>query len=63
MTQKELLYMEDAVGHEQSIIKVLEESIKLVEDDNLVSFLENELQEHATRKNNLMNVLEGKANE
>ena len=63
MTQKELLYMEDAVGHEQSIIKVLEESIKLLEDDNLVSFLENELQEHATRKNNLMNVLEGKANE
>ena len=63
MTQKELLYMEDAIGHEKSIIKILEESIKMVEDDNLVSFLNQELEEHITRRDNLINVLEGIANE
>ena len=63
MTQKELLYMEDAIGHEKSIKKILEESIKMVEDDNLVSFLESELKEHTKTEKSLMKVLEGCANE
>ena len=62
MTQKELLYLEDAVGHEKSIIKILEESIKEEENDELVDFMNDEIDIHTDLKNNLMNILEEKAN-
>ena len=60
MTQKELSYFEDAIGHETSIISIITESIKNVEDQNLISFLENELSEHTQLKEKLMNKLEEK---
>lgn len=60
MTQKELSYFEDAIGHVSSIISIITESIKKVEDQNLISFLENELSEHTLLKEKLMNKLEEK---
>lgn len=63
MTQKELLYLEDAIGHEGSIIKICEEGIKYLEDENLVTFFENELNMHMSIKEKLMNNLEAKSNE
>lgn len=63
MTQKELDYVEDAIGHEGNIIKILEETKKNLEDENLVNFVENELNTHTTMKNELMNLLEDKVNE
>ena len=63
MTQKELLYFEDAIGHEKSIIQIIDKSIKNLDDDNLISFLENERQSHVEMKDKLMNLLGGKANE
>ena len=63
MTQKELAYVEDAVGHEQNIIKICEDIISNLDDQNLVSFMENELNNHKTLKENLLNMLEVKANE
>lgn len=63
MTQKELLYLEDAIGHEKTIIKVVETSIEQIEDENLKTFLEQELTRHEQTKQNLMNLLEVKANE
>ena len=39
MTQKELNYMEDAVGHEKSIIKILEESINNLDDERFINFM------------------------
>lgn len=63
MTQKELAYFEDAIGHEKSIISIIEESIKNLDDDNLISFLEQEKQDHTEMKDKLMNLLEEKANE
>ena len=60
MTQKELSYFEDAIGHESSIISIISESIKNVEDQSLISFLENELSEHTQLKERLMNKLEEK---
>lgn len=63
MTQKELLYLEDAIGHESNIISICEETIKNLQDQNLVSFLQNELAGHVSTKNSLMSVMEGKANE
>ena len=63
MTQKELLYMEDAVGHESNIIQILEESINNLEDENLISFMKSELNIHKEIKEYLINKLEEKSNE
>ena len=58
MTQKELLYIEDAIGHEKNIIAVCEESINFLEDESLITFLKNELKKHTNMKDKLMNLLE-----
>ena len=63
MTQKELLYLEDAIGHEENIIAMCNETINLISDENLVSFLNQEVECHTQMKEKLMNMLEVKANE
>ena len=63
MTQKELLYFEDAVNHECSIISILEDTKNKLEDSNLVDFIDNEITIHENMKEELMNVLEEKTNE
>ena len=62
MTQKELLYFEDAIGHEGNIIKIIENSINNLDDEELISFMSNEFNNHTNLKNNLMNTLKEKAN-
>ena len=63
MTQKELSYVEDAIGHECNIIKIIDEGIKNLEDEELVAFMNGELDIHKEMKEKLMNLLEEKANE
>ena len=63
MTQKELLYYEDAVGHESNVISILNDSSEKVESEELKEFLENEIEVHTTIKENLINLLEEKVNE
>ncbi len=63
MTQKELLYVEDAICHESSIISILTDSINNIESDELKDFLEEKLNEHIAFKVELINMLEDKANE
>ena len=63
MTQKELLYVEDAIKHECNIVSILEDNIEALEDENLVSFFETELKAHTKTKENLIKVLEKKCNE
>lgn len=63
MTQKELDYVEDAVKHENNLSSIIEESIKLMEDEGLVSFMQKQLDDHKSLHKNLMNLLEEKANE
>lgn len=63
MTQKELAYIEDAIGHEKNIISIIEESLKKLEDENLIDFLNQELNIHKDTKEKLLNMLEVKANE
>ena len=63
MTQKELAYTEDAIGHEKSIISILEDSINKLEDEQLVSFMNSEVQNHVDTKERLMNLLEENVNE
>ena len=59
MTQKELLYVEDAVGHEQNLIKILTETINLLQNTDLKNFLSGELKIHQDIKTELMNLLGG----
>lgn len=63
MTEKELLYVEDAVGHETSIIKILNESLEFLEDDKLITFIEEEVEKHNDLKQGLLNLLEDESNE
>ena len=63
MTQKELLYFEDAIGHEENIIAICNETINYLQDKSLISFLRKEVKKHMTMKTKLMNMLEDKANE
>ena len=63
MTQKELSYVEDAIGHEDNIIKICNNIISNLSDSELVSFMNNEVQKHTSIKQELMNKLEVKVNE
>lgn len=58
MTQKELLYVEDAIGHEKNVSSIIEETIEMLEDKNLQTFMKNELKKHQLIESKLMNLLE-----
>ncbi len=62
MSQKELSYLEDAVGHETSIIDICNASINQIDDEEIISFLNSEIKKHEDTKEKLMNVLEEKTN-
>ena len=62
MTQKELLYFEDAIGHETSIVTILKNSIEQLEDERLVTFMNSELSKHNELKQKLMDKLGEKVN-
>lgn len=62
MTQKELLYVEDAIGHEDNIIKICEDMVNTLEDDNLILFMEKQIKTHTSMKNKMINMLEDKIN-
>ena len=63
MTQKELLYFEDAIGHEQNLISICDESINVLGDEKLISFFERERDIHNNLLSKLLGLLEDKANE
>ena len=62
MTEKELLYLEDAISHEQNIIKIINDNINNLENEKLITFMNNELNIHNKRKELLINLLKEKAN-
>ncbi len=63
MTEKELLYMEDAINHEFNLIELCNITIENLQDKNLQSFMKSELKKHVSLKEKLMNVMEDLANE
>ena len=63
MTQKELLYLKDAIGHEENIRKICIDMIDRLENEELKNFLEAEVNNHITRKEELLSLLEEKAHE
>lgn len=58
MTQKELLYIEDAIHHEENTIKIIDYFIDSLSSDEIVSFMQKESKKHSKIKNNLINLLE-----
>lgn len=63
MTQKELLYLEDATMHEGNIISICEATIDNLEDEKLISFFEKEIKKHNIMKRKLINLMEDNVNE
>lgn len=63
MTQKELAYVEDAIGHEKTIIKMLEESANMLDGEELQKFLLNDIKTHNKMLKSLVKLLEDEANE
>ena len=63
MTQKELLYVEDAICHEKNIISICTETLEFLEDESLISFMNKELKKHTTMQEKLMDLLKENANE
>ncbi len=63
MTQKELLYVEDAIGHETNMISIMQDAVSNMQDKNLVSFVNKELKKHKSMLAKLMSMLEDKSNE
>ena len=63
MTQKELLYIEDAIGHECTMASYINNAIEQLEDDKLVTFMEKELKKHEKQKEELIKTLEEISNE
>ncbi len=63
MTQKELLYVEDAICHEQTIIKILENTAKELKDEKLIKYVKNDIKNHQKMETKLTNLLEELKNE
>lgn len=58
MTQKELLYVEDAIGHENIIISMIDDALNNLKAENLITFMEKEKKNHNTTLNRLISLLE-----
>lgn len=63
MTQKELLYYEDAINHEQSVCAYLEYAISTLDDNKLIEFMKKELKNHEMIESKLIGILEDCSNE
>lgn len=58
MTQKELLYVEDAINHESNIINIVADIINNLQEKDLKDFMKEKLSEHVAFKSELLSVLE-----
>lgn len=63
MTQKELLYIEDAIGHEKVLIDNIKDYINCLQEEDLIEFMQKELRKHEKIKNDFIKLLESESNE
>ena len=63
MTQKELLYVEDAIGHEKTIKNNIIDYINCLKDKDLIEFMRKELKTHEKLEKDLIKLLESELNE
>ena len=57
MTQKELLYYEDAIGHLDNINKLIDSFLSNITDDKLKTLLEEKKETNNNLRNNLNDLL------
>ena len=57
MTSKELLYVEDALGHEQFMQKCSKDASSQIQDQNLSNYLKELEQNHTDLLNKFLNLL------
>ena len=57
MTSKELLYVQDALGHEQFMQKSSQDSSNQIQDQNLANYLKQLQQTHTNLFNKFLNLL------
>ena len=62
MTQKELLYVEDAIMHEKRILDICNDLLTHIDDENITDFINGEINNHEIIRENLLNILEAKQN-
>ena len=63
MTQKELLYLEDAIGHERIIISSIESFIDELQNPTLIDYMNQELKTHQKMLKNTLKLMEDNTNE
>ena len=63
MTQKELLYVEDAICHEKNILAYLENMLEQLDDEDIEDIVNEHIQNHQNLKDDLMNVLKEEVHE
>ncbi len=63
MTQKDLLYLEDAIGHEDNLIDIWEYYQELLSAQELKNLVKKQIKKHQELKANLLKVMEDTANE
>ena len=63
MTEKELLYVEDAIGHEENVIAYLNDTLNDLEDKSLIKFVSEEMKKHEKLRTKLITVLEDSLDE
>ena len=63
MIQKELLYVEDAINHEKNMVKILNDKINELEDNQLVDYINQEIKDHKKQQKELERLLEDTSNE
>lgn len=59
MSPKELLYIEDALGHEKQIKSTCQDSANQLEDQSLASFVSTVAQKHTNCFNNFYGLIGG----
>ncbi len=63
MSQKELLYYEDAIMHEDYTIKICKDLASRLKDAELISFMNNEIKHHQMIRNKLLTQMEESSHE
>ena len=62
MTQKELLYFEDAISHEDIIIQIINDNLNNLSDNKIKSFMNGEIKKHKILRDNLNALLQEVSN-
>ena len=58
MTQKELLYLEDAIKHEQNLAQICDNVVNNLTDEELIAFIKAQQKTHKNIEKKLLKVME-----